>query len=163
MRPLKKYEIAINEASYDVCSKDASLLLNRQLLLENAPKYVDESGYAYANKSSCSNVFGNKEKKVKKKISFNGDQETQNSHSNGQIINAEDTVSMSCEDTVSLLEKQRVQYVNANKFLQAAEINTMISEKREAKAKLQEELARLGVAIAQAARHQKRKAAKLSP
>ena len=61
-----------------------------------------------------------------------------------------------------MLGEQKLQYVYTSKFLQVAEMDSTISEKREAKAMLQGELARLGIASAQAARHQKRKVAKSS-
>ena len=54
------------------------------------------------------------------------------------------------------LQKQKQQYASNSKFLQAAEINSLIGEKGTAKVKLQEELAKLGTATSQALRHQKR-------
>ena len=62
----------------------------------------------------------------------------------------------SVEETMSLLQKQKEQYVTSNKFIQAAEINTSIGEKGAAKTKLQEELSRVNMASSQAIRHKRR-------
>ena len=52
-------------------------------------------------------------------------------------------VNTSITDTISLLNQQKQQYVNTEKFLQAAEINTTTLEKNEAKHNLERELANL--------------------
>ena len=49
----------------------------------------------------------------------------------------------SITDTVNFLIQQKQQYVHADKFLQAAEINTTILEKSKAKRDLERELAQL--------------------
>ena len=66
----------------------------------------------------------------------------------------------SIEETISLLEEQKHQYVSTNKFLQAAELNNLMAEKRSSKSNLQEELSKLSMTPSQAARHKKRKSAK---
>ena len=52
----------------------------------------------------------------------------------------------SITDTTKLLTQQKQQYINTEKFLQAAEINTTILEKSKAKRDLEQELANLSKA-----------------
>ena len=61
------------------------------------------------------------------------------------------------EETISLLQKQKQQYASSSKFLQAAEIHSLIDEKGTAKVKLHKELSKLSTVTSQALRHQKRK------
>ena len=101
---MKKYEIAINEASYELCSKDASLLLNCQRLLEKSVKYFDESAYDYARNLPAKMHLATKRKYLSTKI-----KQHRIATLNPQI--------RSFEGTASLLEKQKLQYVNVSKFL----------------------------------------------
>ena len=116
-------------------------------------KQVNESGYAYAKGKSQSkdHSTGSDEKPKRPYLTSEIRQERMKSISE-QIS--------SIEETISLLEKQKHQYVSTNKFLQAAELNNLMVEKRSSKSKLQEELSKLSMASSQVARHKKRKSAK---
>lgn len=52
------YQISVNAAALELCQDDASLLLNRGKLFEEAQKKVNASGYEYVKKSSRSTVYG---------------------------------------------------------------------------------------------------------
>lgn len=52
----------------------------------------------------------------------------------------------SITDTIKLLTQQKQQYVNSERFLQAAEINSTILEKNKAKQELERELTKLSKA-----------------
>ena len=151
-RPLNKYENVINEAAKSLCAKDAFLLTNRKQLVEKATEKVDSSGYTYVKGKSQSKLFstGTDSKAAKKRPYMTAEiRETRIASLTDQI--------KSVEETMSLLQKQKEQYVTSNKFMQAAEINTLISVKGAAKTKLQEELSRLNMASSQAIRHKRRK------
>ena len=148
-RPVNKYEHAINEAAKELCAQDASLLTNRQLLLEKARKHVNDAGFVYAKGKSRSKVYGS------------GDESDRGSYMTTEvrerrIVSLTDQIK-SDEETISLLQKQKQQYASNSKFLQAAEINSLTGEKGTAKVKLQKKLAKLSTATSQALRHQKRK------
>ena len=143
-RPLNKYEMAMNDASRQLCKADASLITNRQLLLEKARKVVHDEGYAYKKKKSRSGVFGEKAQ-PKRSYLTNDIRQARICTINLQI--------KSIEESISLLEKQKVQYINTKRFLQAAEVNTLIAEKRNSKAMHMEELRKLN----SGASHRKRK------
>ena len=150
-RPVNKYEHAINEAAKELCAQDASLLTNRQLLLEKARKHVNDAGFVYAKGKSRSKVYGSGDESDRKKRSYMTTEVRER-----RIASLTDQIK-SHEETISLLQKQKQQYASNSKFLQAAEINSLIGEKGTAKVKLQEELAKLSTATSQALRHQKRK------
>lgn len=56
--PVSKYQTAVNEAAYELCKKDGSLLLNKGKLFELSRKKVNEDGYVYDKKESRSKYYG---------------------------------------------------------------------------------------------------------
>ena len=52
------YQIEVNAAALELCQDDASLLLNRGKLFEEARKKVNASGHQYVKKLSRSTVYG---------------------------------------------------------------------------------------------------------
>ena len=143
-RPVNKYEHAINEAAKELCAQDASLLTNRQLLLEKARKHVNDAGFVYAKGKSRSKVYGSGDESDRKKRSYMTTEVRER-----RIASLTDQIK-SHEETISLLQKQKQQCASNSKFLQAAEMNSLIGEKGTAKVKLQEELAKLSTATSQA-------------
>jgi hypothetical protein len=57
-RECTKYENAVNDAAYDLCVDDITLVNDRKLLFEKARGKVNLSGYNYKRSKSRSKVFG---------------------------------------------------------------------------------------------------------
>ena len=135
-RECTKYENAVNEAAYDLCIDDITLVSHRKLLFEKAREKVNLSGYNYKKSKSRSKVFGDggvippKRMKLAQEIRKRRVDEI-----------SEDLVS--ANDTVSMLEKQRQKFAGVGKYIQAAEMIQQISEQRKKVRNLQLELAKL--------------------
>jgi hypothetical protein len=56
-RQCSKYEEAINNAVYELCVDDGTLINNRKLLFEKAREKVNASGYNYKKTMSRSKAF----------------------------------------------------------------------------------------------------------
>ena len=134
---LSNYQKAVNDAAIELVKNDGSLLLNKGKLFEMAREKVFASGYHYAKKESRSKYFGTASKGPKAKRRY-----TSKSIRNSRIQDIQESIT-SITDTINLLTQQKQQYVNTEKFLQAAEINTTILEKGKAKRDLERELANL--------------------
>ena len=132
------HQKSINDAALELCKSDGSFLMNKGKLFKEARKKVNDSGYKYVKKKSRSNVYGTgrtASKKPKRKYT-------------GAEIRAErmkeiNEAISSVTETVELLSKQKQQYSNVEKFLQAADVNSSILEKNREKAKLEKELKEL--------------------
>jgi hypothetical protein len=136
-RPLSKYEDTINVCALICCEQDATLLKDRNRLFNLAKEKADSEGYQYKKRKSRSKVFGDgKETKNPKRLKL-VTEECQKRQS--QL--AEDIKSST--DTMKLLELQREKFVNAEKYLQAAEMVTQISECRTKLRRFQAELTKL--------------------
>lgn len=130
----------MNNAAVDLAKEDGSLLLNRGKLFEKAREKVFSDGYHYAKKESRSKYFGVASKPPKPKRKY-----TSESIRSSRIQDIQESIT-SLTETINLLVQQKQQYVNAEKFLQAAEINTTILEKNKAKRDLERELGNLSKA-----------------
>ena len=68
---LTKYQKTINDAAFQLCLENPSLVKTKGKLLDLARKKVDSDGYTYVKKRSCSTRFGAesgcKENKVEKR------------------------------------------------------------------------------------------------
>jgi hypothetical protein len=137
---LSNYQKAVNDAAIELAKKDGSLLLNKGKLFETAREKVFADGYHYAKKESRSKYFGAASKAPKAKRKY-----TSESIRSSRIQDIQESIT-SITDTINLLIQQKQQYVNTEKFLQAAEINTTILEKNKAKRDLERELANLSKA-----------------
>ena len=137
---LSNYQKAVNESAIELAKNDGSLLLNKGKLFEMAREKVFTSGYHYAKKESRSKYFGTASKAPKPKRRY-----TSESIRSSRIQDIQESIT-SITDTIKLLTQQKQQYVNTEKFLQAAEINTTILEKSKVKRDLERELANLSKA-----------------
>ena len=137
---LSNYQKAVNDAAIELAKKDGSFLLNKGKLFEMAREKVFADGYHYAKKESQSKYFGAASKAPKAKRKY-----TSESIHSSHIQDIQESIT-SITDTINLLIQQKQQYVNTEKFLQAAEINTTILEKNKAKRDLERELANLSKA-----------------
>lgn len=102
-----------------------------------AREKVFSDGFDYAKKASRSKYFGTASEAPKAKRKY-----TSESIRSSRIEDINDSIT-SITDTINLLVQQKQQYVNAEKYLQAAEINTTILEKNKLKRDLGRELAQL--------------------
>ena len=130
-----RYQKHVNAAALELCVGDASLLLRRGKLFDEARRKVDSSGYDYVKKTSRSTRYGsssNQHSKPKRK--YIGAEIRAS-----RILELNDSIS-SLKETMDLLGKQKEQYSNAEKYLQAAETNQTILEKGREKFKLEKEL-----------------------
>ena len=137
---LSNYQKAVNNAAIDLAKKDGSPLLNKGKLFEKAREKVFSDGYHCAKKESRSKYFGAASKPPKPKRKY-----TSESIRSSCIQDIQESIT-SLTETINLLAQQKQQYVNAEKFLQAAEINSTILEKNKAKRDLQRELDNLSKA-----------------
>ena len=131
------YQIEVNAAALELCQDDASLLLNRGKLFEEARKKVNASGYHYVKKLSRSTVYGTGTKSGKPKRKY-----VSTEIRAARVKEVTDAIS-SHRETIELLCKQKEQYSNAEKFLQAADVNSSILEKNREKSSLEKELKEL--------------------
>ena len=121
-RPLSKYEDTITVCALICCEQDATLLKDRNRLFKLAKEKADSEGYQYKKRKSRSKVFGDgKETKNPKRLKLVIEERQRR-----QAKLAEDIKSST--DTMKLLELQREKFVNAEKYIQAAEMVTQISE-----------------------------------
>lgn len=129
-----RYQQSVNDAAFELCKVDPSLILKKGKLFEEARKKVDSAGYDYVKKVSRSTVYGSASKPLKPKRKYIGSEirATRIKELSEQIT--------SLRETIELLTKQKQQFSNAEKFLQAAEINSSILEKSKEKWKLEKEL-----------------------
>ena len=114
--------------------KDGNLIMNRGLLLHKARHIVDKQGFAYKKGKSRSLELNPEPSKKRKYVTS----EVKSKHVEDLQLNI-----ASLEETIELLEKQKQIYIGQDKFLQAAETNSSISEKRQEKQKMTEELVKL--------------------
>lgn len=134
---LTKYQEAINNAAYELCLDNASLMNNKRELLNLSRKKIDENGYAYKKKRSRSKEFGSgivqpEEKKVKVSTEFR----------QKRIKDISEDIE-SIKTTITLLEKERFKQHNMKKYAQAASAEEQIASKRKEKRALEEELTKL--------------------
>ena len=130
-----RYQKHVNAAALELCVNDASLLLQSGKLFEEARRKVDSSGYDYVKKTSRSTMYGsssNQHSKPKRK--YIGAEIRAS-----RIMELNDGIS-SLKETMDLLGKQKEQYSNAEKYLQAEETNQTILEKGREKFELEKEL-----------------------
>ena len=154
-RTLSKYEEAINRCALACCEEDVSLLKDRKKLFELAREKADSGGYSYKKQRSRSKVFGDekmaKEGAKRQKLLF--DQRQRRTE-----VLVEDMTSAT--DTIKLLELQRSKFVSGEKYLEAAEVVSQITEWRGKQRKLQAELSKLQKADARSMKYHKGKSAK---
>jgi hypothetical protein len=160
-RPLSKYEDTINVCALICCEQDATLLKDRNRLFKLAKEKADSEGFQYKKRKSRSKVFGDgKETKNPKRLKLVTEERQKR-----QSQLAEDIKSST--DTMKLLELQREKFVNAEKYLQAAEMVTQISECRTKLRGFQAELTKLQKADSRSKKYHKGKRAisssKVSP
>lgn len=152
---LSKYEEAINRCALACCEEDVSLLKDRKKLFELAREKADSGGYSYKKQRSRSKVFGDekmaKEGAKRQKLLFD-----QRQRRTEELV--EDMTSAT--DTIKLLELQRSKFVTGEKYLQAAEVVSQITEWRGKQRKLQGELSKLQKADARSMKYHKGKSAK---
>ena len=152
---LSKYEEAINRCALACCEEDVSLLKDRKKLFELAREKADSGGYSYKKQRSRSKVFGDekmaKEGAKRQKLLF--DQRQRRTE-----VLVEDMTSAT--DTIKLLELQRSKFVTGEKYLQATEVVSQITEWRGKQRKLQAELSKLQKADARSMKYHKGKSAK---
>lgn len=101
---------------------------------------MDASGYQYVKKSSRSTVYGSGRHPGKPKRKYVSIEIRA-----ARVKEITDAIS-SHNETIELLCKQKEQYSNAEKFLQAAEVNSSILEKNREKSVLEKELKELNKA-----------------
>ena len=139
------------------CEQDATLSKDRNRLFKLAKGKADSEGYQYKKRKSRPKCLV-MEKKPK---ILNVTEERQKRQS--QL--AEDIKSST--DTMKLLQLQREKFVNAEKYLQAAEMVTQISECRTKIRRFQAELTKLQKAAGRSKKYHKGKRAisssKVSP
>ena len=128
-KPLTKYQVAINTASYKLCEEDGSLIFNRGKLLSLAREKVHSDGYNYCKKGSRSQVFGSTHAQEKRKYVPQDVRQNQIKELSEGIV--------SQKETIQLLQQQKVKYTNAEKFLEPAEINKSISEENQKTRKME--------------------------
>lgn len=139
---LTDYQKAVNQASLELCRSNIALLKKRGELLEKARKKVDDEGYNYKKKSSRSTVFGSwssDESRSKRKYVQSDCREEEMKKISTSI--------QSYEETIALLQKQKLKYTNSERFLEAVEINKRIMETTEQKQIKVKEMDKLKKAI----------------
>ena len=132
---MTKYQAAINEACYQMCKEDGSLIFNRGKLLSLAREKIHSDGYNYSKKASRSQVFGCRDEKKKRKYVHQEVRQTRIKELSESIL--------SQKETIQFLQQQKVKYSNTEKFLEAAEINKSILEENVKTRKLELELEKL--------------------
>jgi hypothetical protein len=135
-----RYQQSINDAAFELCKGDPVLVLSKGKLFEEARKKVDSAGYGYVKKVSRSNVYGTESQPRKSKRKYIAAEIRAS-----RFKELSDSIS-SLSETIELLTKQKQQYSNAEKFLQAAQINSSILEKGKEKWKLEKEMKMLSKA-----------------
>ena len=146
------YQKAINKASLELAKEDCGLLQNRGELFALSRKKVNDEGYSYGKKMSRSTSFGKGAMlatKTKRKY-------MQSSMREENIKNVSSAI-QSQEETIALLQRQEQKYSNAEKYLEAAEINKSILEISLQKQLKVKELAELSKAEARSNIMKKRK------
>lgn len=151
-RSLSKYEETINKCALACCEQDATLLKDRDRLYKLAREKADHEGYQYKKRKSRSSVFGEQKypSKESKRVKLATEQRQV------RIAQLNEDVK-SCADTIKLLELQRAKFVNAEKYLQAAEMVTQISESRTKLRRFQAELSKFQKADGRSKKYHKRK------
>ncbi len=132
-----RYMKAVNEASLALVKENGTLLKNKGELFNLAKQKVHDLGYQYAKKTSRSKNFGESSSanaEVPKKRKYMSSSIRQN-----RITELSESIK-STGETIQLLLKQKEQYININKFQQAADVNSTILEKTTEKQKLEREL-----------------------
>ena len=84
---------------------------------------MNDAGFVYAKGKSRSKVYGSGDESDRKKRSYMTTEVRER-----RIASLTDQIK-SHEETISLLQKQKQQYASSSKFLQAAEVNSLIGEK----------------------------------
>ena len=116
------YQQSVNDAAFELCKVDPSLILKKGKLFEEARKKVDSAGYDFVKKVSRSIVYGSASKPSNPKRKYIGSEIRAT-----RIKELKEQIS-SLGETVELLTKQKQQFSNAETFLQAAEMNSSIVE-----------------------------------
>ena len=119
---LSNYHATVKAATFELCQKDGSLLMNKGKLFEFSRKKVNEEGYAYAKKESRSKYNGVHSAATPKK------RYTAENIRLSRIDDIRESIS-SLEETIQLLCQHKEQYVSNERFVKAADINTTILEK----------------------------------
>lgn len=154
---MSEYEEKVNAASLFLCQENISLLKNRKQLFELAKQKVDADGYLYRRKKSRSKVFGASQKVTGSEVQrVNVMKEVRQK---GMVDLREDIDS--CKQTISLLEQQRMKFVSAEKFIQAADIVEQVKIKRKKTRELELELEKYEKSEARSAKYHKQKRRKL--
>ena len=152
-RTLSEYEDKVNAASLFLCQENISLLKNGKKLFELAKQKVDADGYAYKRKKSRSKVFGASQKITESDVRrVNVMKEVRQQ----RMVDLREDID-SCKQTTSLLEQQRVKFVSAEKFIQAADIVEQIKNKRKKMRELELELGKYEKSEARSAKYHKQK------
>jgi hypothetical protein len=152
-KPLTKFQGTVNEACYQLCAEDGSLIFNKGKLLSLARERVHSAGYNYAKKSSRSQVFGHQDEKRKRKYVHQEVRQT-------RMKELSESIS-SQRETIQFLQQQKVKFSNTEKFLEAAEINKSILEENMQKRKLELELQQLNAKEMRSKTHQAKKKRKM--
>lgn len=154
-RTLSKHEKTINRCALACCEEDVSLLKDRKKLFNLAREKADSEGYSYKKQRSRSKVFGGEkmDKEAAKRQKLVCDQRQRRTE---ELV--EDM--KSATDTIKLLELQRGKFVTGEKYLQAAEVVSQITEWRGKQRKLQAELSKLQKADARSRKYHKGESAK---
>ena len=154
---MSEYEEKVNAASLFLCQENISLLKNRKQLFELAKQKVDADGYLYKRKKSRSKVFGASQKATGSEVQrVNVMKELRQK----RMVDLHEDID-SCKQTISLLEQQRVKFVSAEKFIQAADIVEQVKIKRKKTRELELELEKYEKLEARSAKYHKQKRRKL--
>ena len=134
---LTNYQQHMNNAAYELCLENPSLVNNKGRLMDLARAKVDEEGYPYKKKRSRSKAFGAvKDQGKRKHIKLSAEFRKKRIEDLSEDIN-------SINSTMALLEKERYKQHNMNKYAQAANVEEQIASKRKEKRALEEELTKL--------------------
>ncbi|CAB4001247.1 nuclear localization sequence-binding -like [Paramuricea clavata] len=134
---LTKYQKSINDAAFQLCLENPSLVKTKGKLLDLARKKVDSDGYTYVKKRSRSTRFGaesgRKENKGGKRQKLTDGLRQKRIAELCEDIETVDKV-------ISCLESERAKLVNMQKYPQAAQILQQMGEKRKEKRQLSDQL-----------------------
>ena len=142
----------MNAENFELCQADAGLLKKRGELFIEARKSVDKAGYQYKKKSSRSTLFGSGSQvdaKAKRKY-------VQSDCRDEEMKKLSNAI-QSYEETIGLLQKQKLKYTNSERYLEAVETNKRILETVEQKQVKVKEMEKLKKAIFRSNLHNKRK------
>lgn len=139
---LNDYQEAVNQASLKLCKANVALLQKRGVLLEKARKKLDDEGYNYKKKRSRSIKFGPESSTLSKPK-----RKYVQSDCRDEEMKKISSAIQSYDETIGLLQKQKLKYTNSERFLEAVEINKRILATTEEKQKKVNEMENLKKAI----------------